>query len=175
MLVLVTILVTLAKCLTESNLRKEWLTVQEEWLTVQGDTVHVMAKVRGGNQAATLYQQSESRESAEMPMGYNASRPVMWPTSSSKAHLLKASIIFPNIVPAGDQLSKQTAMANTSHTNHKHHLLTRHLSISWFLLVENTELVHSEHYSVLKCITHNPLWACFLWANPLLGMEELGE
>lgn len=118
---------------------------------------------------------AESRESAEMPMGYNASRPVMWPTSSSKAHLLKASIIFPNIVPAGNQLSKQTPMANTSHTNHKHHLLTRHLSISWFLLVENTELVHSEHYSVLKCITHNPLWACFLWANPLLGMEELGE
>lgn len=30
----------------------------------------------------------------------NASRPVMWPTSSSKAHLLKASITFPNIVPS---------------------------------------------------------------------------
>lgn len=43
---------------------------------------------------------SQRAESAEMPMGYNASRPVMWPTSSSKAHLLKASITFPNIVPS---------------------------------------------------------------------------
>lgn len=46
-LVLVTILVTLAKCLTESNLRKEGPTDQEEGLILQGDPVHVMAKVRG--------------------------------------------------------------------------------------------------------------------------------
>lgn len=65
MLALVTILVTLAKCLIESNLRKEGLTVQEEGLTVQGDTVHVMAKVRGRKPGGHIV--SAVRESAEMP------------------------------------------------------------------------------------------------------------